>query len=346
MLVVIRADCSLQIGTGHVMRCAALAMRLRRYQAKVHLLCCGLSSLLKSWLEINSILVHILEPAVACDWNLDAYHTINLCRSLGNIDLLVVDNYQLDFKWELSLRPYVRRILVIDDLANRKHDCDFLLDQNLRRNSETRYEPYLPLSAKTFLGPCFALLRPEFDAPGLIRSRDGKLKRLLIFFGGTDPGNQSLKVIKALHLLDLNDIFVTLILGDSHCDPPSVYSCATGMTNIEIIRFSSKMSLLISHADLAIGTCGVAAWERCLLGLPSINVITAENQREDAEILHEFGAIFNLGDSDNVHANHIADAVLALRNDQSRLASMSIKAQSIMSNCKESFYELEKALLG
>src|SRR5690606_26558309 len=122
--------------------------------------------------------------------------------------------YSIDIQWELKLRTYVNRIMVIDDLANRRHDCDLLLDQNLYENMEQRYMGLVPETCKLLLGPRYALLRPEFrEARKKLRPRDGTVRRILIFFGGTDPTNETLKAIEAVRLLNCSDIEVDVVVG-------------------------------------------------------------------------------------------------------------------------------------
>src|SRR5690606_12034475 len=108
-----------------------------------------------------------------------------------NPDWLVADHYALDAKCELALINVVGRIMVIDDLANRPHECVLLLDQNLGR-LESDYDDLLPENCQRLIGPHYALLRPEFAELrelSLKRRQPPKLKRILVFLGGVDRTN-------------------------------------------------------------------------------------------------------------------------------------------------------------
>ncbi|NTV12001.1 MAG: UDP-2,4-diacetamido-2,4,6-trideoxy-beta-L-altropyranose hydrolase, partial [Zoogloea sp.] len=330
MMIVVRADATPEIGSGHVMRCAALGMRLKARGATVHFICAPLPARLGEWLRGRGFGLTELDGGEAGDWRSDLAATRAATLPLGVPDVLIVDHYRLAREWEAGMRAHARRILVIDDLADRDHDCDLLLDQNLHENAETRYARRLPPHARQFLGPRHALLREEFDEAGLERVRDGEVKRLLVFFGGTDPGDQTLKVLDALRILDRAPAESVIVLGPAHPAPERVREQAAGLPGVKLLDATEHMSRLISQADLAIGTCGVAAWERCALGLPTLVVITAENQRDDAHILHRLGAVELLGDADRIGAEDWAEALARTMEDPARLRTMSGAVHEVM----------------
>ena len=345
MRVLIRADATIAIGTGHIMRCAALGLRLKESGCTIHFACAALPTGLKEWLVVRGIHVHMISNPMPSDVGNDLRQSVNLARLIGFVDLLVVDHYGLGRDWEQGMRPFVRRILIIDDLADRDHECDMLLDQNLRRDASTRYRNRISPEARQFLGPRFALLRQEFDNDALMRTRDGTVNHLLVFFGGTDPGNQSLKVIDALRLLANSDVQTKLVLGPAHCDRDSVHAKAVGLKGLTVLDTTDRMSLLMAEADLAIGTCGVAAWERCSVGLPSIVVVTADNQREDAELLHAMGAIENLGDVDDVSGYRFASVLNDLLVDAARVREMGTRSASVVAGRSKAIAQLVEELL-
>lgn len=345
MRVLIRADATLESGTGHVMRCAALGIRLQANSSEIHFACAALPAGLLKWLELQNIHVHMLAGVQQGSVSADLRESTSLARKLGGIDLLIVDHYLLDKNWEHGMRPHVRRILVVDDLADRDHDCDALLDQNLRKDADRRYAKRIPRDARQFLGPRYAMLRQEFDDPALFRERDGTLRKLLVFFGGTDPGNQSLKVIDALRLLGDKAPQTTLVLGPAHPDKELVHSQAGDLESLAVIDATDRMSALMSEADLAIGTCGLAAWERCSLGLPSVVVVTAENQREDAEIMSKLGAAINLGDAHTVDVGRWVSTLGSLQATPSLLRNMGAASEALMRERTAALAELERMLL-
>lgn len=218
MLAVIRADASTAIGSGHVMRCLTLAHRLKKEKnAKVVFVMRDLPGNLIDVVEKQGFEVLKLSPAnqkyslngyglwLTVPMEVDAQQTIDLLQhylqehDCDVADRLIVDSYALDEQWERMLRPYCREIMVIDDLANRKHDCDILLDQNFYLNKDVRYVGLVPEHCKMLLGPDHVLLREEFyEAKKHLRKRDGNIKNILVFYGGSDLTNETEKAIKAL----------------------------------------------------------------------------------------------------------------------------------------------------
>lgn len=344
MIVLVRADATSEIGTGHVMRCAALGMRLMSRSAQVHFVCAGLPPMLQDWLHKRGFGLTMIPVAEAGDWRADLAATCDVVRRVGYADLLIVDHYGLNQAWERGIRSQARRILVIDDLADRDHDCDMLLDQNLHEAALTRYGKRVPQGTQLFLGPCYAMLRAEFDESGLERIRDGSVKRLLVFFGG-DPNNQTLKIIDALRALGSLAPETVIVLGAAHPHRSMVHKNVVDLPGVHVLDTTDQMSMLIAQADLAIGTCGVAAWERCALGLPCLVVVTAENQREDAEILHRLGAVEYLGDANEVSEETWENALRRAMDDPHRIRVMASAAREVMVGRQAALAEVEKALV-
>lgn len=345
-LVLIRADATLEIGSGHVMRCAALGMRLMARGALVHFVCVGLPNRLADWLRDRGFGLTALPAADITDWRADLAETCKVAHLIGTIDLLIVDHYRLEWEWERGMRQNVRRILVIDDLADRDHDCDLLLDENLHADALTRYRQRVPHGTRQFLGPRYALLRVEFDEPRLQRTRDGSVKRLLVFFGGTDPGHQTIKVISALRAMGSLAPETIIVLGPAYPHRETIQMSVVDLPRICVLDATDQMSRLIAEADLAIGACGQAAWERCALGLPCLVVVTAENQREVAESLHSLGAVECLGDADKVSADSWESALRRAMEDSQRLRAMATASRAITAGRQAALAEFENALVG
>src|SRR5690554_4867100 len=237
--------------------------------------------------------------------------------------LLVVDHYVLDAKWEGFLRPSVGRILVIDDLADRPHDCDFLLDQNFYHGMERRYEGLVPPGCRQFLGPDFAMLRPEFKkARRKLRRREGKIRRLLVFFGGSDPGNETAKVLAALALLNRPELKVDVVVGANNPHKNAIANAiAETCRHLPGIRFYCQvenMAELMARADLAVGAGGTATWERLYLELPTVTVAVAANQEETLAALAAAKKLWYLGRSTEttpaVYAEVLEKIISARRN--------------------------------
>jgi UDP-2,4-diacetamido-2,4,6-trideoxy-beta-L-altropyranose hydrolase len=346
MKVLVRADANLEIGSGHVMRCAALGAKLKASGASVHFVSSNLPSGLEHWLIDNFFGLTVIVSDHITDWHADYVATSEVIQTIGEVDLLIVDHYHLDQKWESKMRRHAKRILVIDDLANRDHDCDFLLDQNLHENAQHRYLNRVPINTKLFLGPQYACLRKEFEDESLSLVREGNVTRLLVFFGGTDPGNQTLKVVNALLSLGIAAPICTVVLGPANPFGKEIHREVVGSRNIKVLDATDNMATLMHQADLAIGTCGLAAWERCVLGLPSLVVITAENQREDAEILARLGAVENLGNADLLRSENWEIAIKRAIQNPNRIRNMSIASREVMFGRAEACASFQRALLG
>lgn len=309
MRIVFRTDASVQIGTGHVMRCLTLADALHERGAECTFICRPHTGHLLDLITLRgykAVALPVLaanatqalaDPAQAAwlgtDWLTDAQDTHQALGAEG-ADWLVVDHYALDRQWEQALRRKCQRLMVIDDLADRLHDCDLLLDQNLGR-AAADYTNLLPARATTLIGPQYALLRPEFAqlrTESLARRANPQLKRLLITLGGVDKDNATGQVLEALKSCTLpEDCRISVIMGSKAPWLEHVQQQAARMTwPTEVSVNVSDMAPRMADADLSIGAAGGTSWERCCLGLPTLLVVLAENQRVGAQALQETGA--------------------------------------------------------
>lgn len=333
--VLFRTDASIEIGSGHLMRCLTLADQLRNEGAEVAFVCRDLPGGMFDLLHARGYRFARL-PMAAADkvpQPSDAVETIKAARQLfpGGTDWLVVDHYRLDAEWERLLRPHTKRLMVIDDLANRFHDCDLLLDQNYYRDMERRYRGLVPEQCISLLGPKYVLLRPEFaQARQKLGVRDGNVRRILVFFGGSDPTNQTQKAVEALRLLGRWDIEVDVVVGSAnpHCD--AVQTMCGELPNVAFHRQVSNMAELISNADLGIGAGGAAMWERCYLGLPTLTVVFAANQERTTEDVAEIGAIEYLGWSDRFMPDDYLKAISRMLGDSQRVRQIGNAALKVL----------------
>ncbi len=294
MKFAIRTDSSTKIGSGHLMRCLTLAEELREKNQQVVFVCRELEGNLIHLIKQKGFEVFSLpfpsgdfeaDPSVPhskwleTSWQNDLEQTKEALKIFGEFDWLVVDHYALDCKWEAEIRDLTRKIMVIDDLADRKHDCDLLLDQNLYENMEVRYQGLVPDKCKLLLGPQYVLLRKEFkEARKNLRKRDGSIKRILIFFGGVDPTNETEKALKAIDELNKPEIVIDVVVGASNPNKQQIEKLCSERPNTNFYCQVQNMAELMNEADLAIGAGGTTTWERCYLGLPSIVVPIADNQ--------------------------------------------------------------------
>jgi UDP-2,4-diacetamido-2,4,6-trideoxy-beta-L-altropyranose hydrolase len=238
----------------------------------------------------------------------------------------------------------VDRILVIDDLADRPHDCDVLLDQNLHESPDTCYANIVNPSARVFIGPRYALLRPEFDT-AVPRVRASGVNTILAFFGGADESNEALKVVYAMRMLGADMPRATFVMGFGNRNGNQLRQAAKDLKGITIIDTTPRMADLMIEADLALGTCGGAAWERCAVGLPALTVVSAENQREDARLLHRLGAVLHIGEAGSMTVSAWAHAILTIKNDPIALKRMSLAAAAVLQGRVGAIEELEAALV-
>lgn len=318
MQVVFRTDASLDIGTGHVMRCMTLADALRERGASSCFVCRPHPGNLIELISERGYRVMELpitqgdrvyhattrdqESAyrswLGVHWEADAEQTLSLLQN-ESVDWLIVDHYALDARWERSLRPSCRHLLVVDDLADRQHDCDLLLDQNLGRQAAD-YLGLVPEGCSVLAGPQYALLRPEFSTLrpySLARRKPPALLHLLISMGGVDKDNFTARILDALAASPLPaDCRITIVMGLHAPWIKQVRRKAAVLPwSTEVLVNVPDMARLMSDSDLAIGAAGTTAWERCCLGLPTLTAVLSENQRPGALALQQAGATLLIG---------------------------------------------------
>lgn len=330
-VIVFRADASRLIGSGHVMRCLTLAQRLRKEQnAKVIFIMRKLSGNLIDVVRKQRFAVLVL-PSADEDYKLDGYglwltvsmevdaqQTIEVLQHYLQehycdvADRLIVDSYALDEQWERMLRPYCKEIMVIDDLANRRHECDILLDQNFYLNKDVRYVGLVPEHCKMLLGPEHALLREEFyEAKKHLRKRDGNIKNILVFYGGSDLTNETEKAIKAL--VQLHDegynFTADIITGLSNSRREKIEKICSKYHFFHYYCQVSNMAEFMNMADLMLGAGGSTTWERLYMELPALVTAVAENQIQGCEDCSQAGIIEYLGINEDVRVDTILEAL-------------------------------------
>jgi len=309
--IIFRADASSRIGSGHLMRCLTLADVLRAGGAETVFVCRTLLEPLRDRIaDAGHVLVMLPEAGAQhpdpgtrlahADW-LPTSQLEDAALVVATIegtpcDWLVVDHYALDARWETAMRPYCGRLIVLDDLADRPHDCDLLLDQNLGRHADD-YVRLVPAECEVLIGPHYALLRPEFAEArqatnAFARRQDGKIGRLLVSLGGVNPDSIAMRVLDALGTAALPpDCRITVVAGLSAPHLGELRDRLAAMPwQTDLLVGVKDMASLMADNDLAIGAAGGTAWERCAVGLPTLLLILAENQVTGARALAETGA--------------------------------------------------------
>ena len=315
MKVAFRTDASLEIGTGHVMRCLTLADALAARGADCQFICRTHQGNLIEFIRSKGYVTHALPaaPIVAPATPDSNTSAADLAHShwLGTTqaqdaaacapilaaqrpDWMIVDHYALDARWERALAPHYRKLMVIDDLADRPHACDLLLDQTFGRDA-VDYHPLVPADCRLLCGSQYALLRPEFAALrpySLQRRARPSLRELLITMGGIDKDNATGQVLQALRACPLPaDCRITVVMGATAPWLEEVRIQAQEMPwPTRSLVGVNDMAQLMADSDLAIGAAGATSWERCCLGLPTIMLVLAKNQLKVAQGLEQVGA--------------------------------------------------------
>lgn len=293
MNVAFRVDASDEIGTGHLMRCLTLADALKLRGVKSRFVCRHMPAHLRKTLNTKGYEFSLLNTITSEETDGDIFHAHWLKASQAQDatdttqalsdqiwDWLVVDHYALDARWETALRNLAKNILVIDDIADRQHDCDVLVDPNFYVDMDIRYDGKVPAHCRLLLGPRYALLREEFQyMQKQIKPRNGTVTRVLVFFGGVDAENYTSKAIEALADINNSGLYVDVVVGSQnpHCQQ---IETACALNNFTLHVQTNQIAELMSTADLAIGAGGSATWERCCLGVPTLAVCLADNQKK------------------------------------------------------------------
>ncbi|WP_071393412.1 UDP-2,4-diacetamido-2,4,6-trideoxy-beta-L-altropyranose hydrolase [Bacillus tuaregi] len=346
MKVFFRVDASKEIGTGHVMRCLTLAETLRSHGATVSFICREHAGHLCDFIEAKGFIVSRLPPPtgdaplsaltshshwLGVPWEIDAEQTKALLQGY-TVDWLMVDHYAISLEWEHVLKGIAKRIMVIDDLGDRKHDCDLLMDPTAL-DAPLKYRSLVPPYCRLFLGPSYVLLRPEFvQQRSHMKHRTGSVKRIFLFFGGFDPTNETGKALTSFLELNRTDIEVDVVVGQSNLHKQQLKALCDQHDQLHFHCQINHMALLMRQADIAIGAGGTTTWERCYLGLPSIVWSLAENQRSMCEYLGKRGIIHYLGESHQVKPILLTEQLKAFLADEKERAAMSQRSADLMKN--------------
>lgn len=337
MRVAFRTDAGGRMGTGHFMRCLTLAEALRRQGTQVRFVSRNLPPHLLAMLAdqgmefiplANETIQGPSDELAHSDW-LGASQ-VQDAQGTGDAladqtwDWIVVDHYALDRRWESAIRANGPQLMVIDDLADRQHDCNVLLDANFYSDMATRYVGKVPVHCQLLLGPDYALLRSEFKTlRGQIAQRSGGVKKLLVFFGGVDADNYTGLAIEALASLHVT-VKVDVVIGAQHPYRESIQK-ACQEHGFECHMQTPRIAALMALADLAIGAGGTAVWERCVLGLPTISLCLAANQRQQIKDAAEAGLLYAPADGQSI-AHTIAQHTRLLMENPALLKLISTTA--------------------
>ncbi len=352
MKIAFRADASLEIGTGHVMRCLTLAEALRDKGAKVVFVCRELPGNLCDLVSAKGFEVfrltreHILTQKkdefsncgtmagqtvhahwLSVDQDTDSWQTMGVLATDSAWDWLIIDHYALDIQWESAMRKVTKNIMVIDDMANREHDCEILLDHNLFANTFNRYSRLVGSNTLQLLGPEYALLRKEFsDHRRSLTKNISDKKKILISFGGVDLLNAAGRVVSLLKNEIKMQMDITVVAGMANPNFECLMKTCDGSKNITLFRTVESIAQLLAGTYIAVGGGGVSALERCALGIPTLIYAIAENQIKPSMELSRIGAAVYMGKIEDMRPDAFIENIEMLVNDKGAWSKMSQEA--------------------
>ena len=304
-IIFIRVDSSTKVGYGHLIRCLALADTLKK-SFKINFICTNLNGNLISQICKKKFEVFRFNTkSQRINVKKDAEKTISIIKKHRNKkSLLILDSYILSQEWENRVRPYVKRLIVIDDLMDRKHSCDLIIDQNLHTQMNSLYNKSVLKNCVKLLGPDYAILRNQFIAQRkYARIRSLPIKNILVSFGGTDNENHTLHALTSLKKLN-SDVNVNVVTGTANIGKKIIKNFCKKNFNYNYFEQVENMAKLMQIADLCIGSSGTTTWERCCVGLPAIAIVASNDQKDIASAVSKNKCIINLGKikkSDNVN---------------------------------------------
>jgi UDP-2,4-diacetamido-2,4,6-trideoxy-beta-L-altropyranose hydrolase len=347
---VIRADANTKIGIGHVMRCLALAEWLYAHNLRPLLLTKYPNKLIESKIsllkgQINYLPKFSSQPSntyLHSKWlngseNEDAKICIevieNEIQKIGKSpSFIIVDHYALAAPWEKKISAFAP-ILVIDDLSDRQHECKWLVDQTFGKTDDD-YSTLVPDNTKLMIGPQYALIRKEFTSASKSFKRkfpESKIK-VLLTLGGVDKNNDTSKVLlflEAFKVLNKKQITTTVVTGTAN---PNLYKLQTEVAQIQntsLLTDVNNMAELMASHDVCIGAAGSTSWERCVMSLPTISIVLAENQKTIAKYLADAEIVLDLGLVGEITKEKFMEVFNLLLNNMNLYNSLSIKSNSL-----------------
>jgi len=268
---------------------------------------------------------------LGCSQEVDASDFTNLILNVHPVDMVIVDHYAIDSTWEVIVRSKRRKLFCIDDLANRAHVCDAILDQSLSPNGE-RYDHLVPRDCTKLLGPKYALLSPAYPAKRLSLNLENRpVRKILVFFGGSDSANLTTQAIEALNCQEFVGIEKYVVAGPLNKHLTQIMEDAKRLDpSFTIFPSVTSMPDLLADMDFAIAAGGVNSWERCCLGVPSLVAIVADNQKESTDALAAIGAVEYLGYANEIKPSDIHSKTLEILANPPRLNEMRKKALAVV----------------
>ena len=326
--LLIRADAGVRIGSGHVMRCLALGQAWQETAGHATILSCDLAPALRRRLAEQGL--DIVDADSGGGGQDDARAAIALAERLGAA-WVVVDGYHFGADYQKAIRDAGLHLLFIDDNGHADHYfADLVLNQNIHAH-EGLYADRQP-DTQLLLGTRYAMIRREFwPWRTWKRTIPVKAHRILVTLGGSDPDNVTLKVLKALDQAGGPDAQAAVVVGGGNPHQAEIEAIAArSSTATRLERDATNMPELMAWADLAVSAGGSTCWEICLLGLPTVLLVLAENQRINCEVMGRRGAAVNLGPAGGVDPCGLAAVLADLRYNRDKREALSLQARTLV----------------
>lgn len=326
--LVLRADASIAMGTGHLMRCLALAQAWQDQGGECIFAMAESTEGAEERIRREKFEVIILAESPGSPQDAERVVELALARHAAWV---VLDGYQFEVEHQRRLKAAGVKLLVVDDTAHvGAYAADLVLDQNAHATEDfyARRESYTQL----LLGPRYALLRREFKPWRSWRREIAPVARkVLVTVGGSDPDNITFRVIRALRLLAEHNLEATVVVGGSNPHGHDLEREAQGGSDVlRLVRDVPDMPKLMADADVAISAAGITTWEMCFLGLPAVLVDVAENQTPGARELDRQGIAIHAGSSQDVTPDSIAARLKPLLASPERRAAMSERSRDLV----------------
>ncbi len=337
--ILIRTDADTDIGSGHCMRCLALAQTLDRHGVDISFVMSFPSDAVIR--RLTSERMNVIPTTFQRGSKADAEAVIKLFRTIGAAGI-ILDGYTFNTPYQKYLRDAGVSFLFIDDMGYGNHYyADFIVNQNLHAHQDMyrNREPETVL----LLGTRYTLLRNEFLR---LNNKNGKtpaaVTNVLVTLGGSDPNNVTLKVIRALKTIRHLSLSVKIIAGMSnpHIESLKIAIDSIGSTAeesyptenhvMEILKNADNMPLMMTGADIAVSAGGSTCWELAYMGLPALLIVVADNQIPIADSLQKKGIARNLGWHGNLTDNDVARGLCHMIDSQSERQRMGLRGKQLI----------------
>lgn len=331
----IRCDSSRIIGSGHVSRCLSLAKSLSKKGVRVHFLCRDLPGhinerIIDSGFSVLTIPTFQGDDDYAISQEQDAKNVLAIIKSFGKHAIVIADHYALTHQWQLSVRTHFP-LVVIDDLADRRHDCDILINQNFYPEGLDLYGGLVNNDTKLLIGPSYAILSPEYErnrTEHLIFRND--VGRIVIFFGASDLSNVTYRALDAALKASPDSAKIDVVIGKNYPAIDELESLARRSARVKIYNYVENFSDFISNADVMIGAGGVTQWERCCFGIVGVVISIVDNQVRISQNLADIDASVYVGWHKDVEVSDIEGAIQTLLSNRDYRHKISKKAFSLV----------------